>query len=106
MKIVFSKNPVLTKDKYLENFLDYLRKNPSKLGKRLEDFSTQLKIDKKELESNILEQDPNKKDVKEALDTIANLNSLLEEDTKLLGDKKAKDNFFKKQNTIVIQVYL
>ena len=55
MKMVFSKNPVLAKDKYLENFLDYLRKNPSKLGKGWEDFSTQLKIDKKELESNILE---------------------------------------------------
>ena len=95
MRKIFSKNPVLAEDKYLENFLDYLRKNPKSLIKGWDDFSTQLKIDKKELASNILEQDPSKKDIKEILDTIGNLDSLLKEDTKLLGDKNAKDNFFK-----------
>ena len=92
---VIENNKVLAEDKYLQNFIEYLKKNPKSPGKGWDDFSTQLDIDKKELASNILDQDPKKKDINEILEVLGNLDNIASEDTKLLGEEKAKDNFFK-----------
>ena len=103
---VIKENPLLNKNIYLNNFIEYLTNNNTKqtITKGWQDFNAQLEVEKDELID--LYDESKKSSLKEILSNIGTLTNIYEENKELYDEVKATRMFYEsKLNLLYKYIY-